>query len=174
MITVKELSLQKALQSTGLRSLPPKVQPKDIWIKAIALVRKANGVESYCLVESDGADGVVLKKDFGQIVCIAEYLEIYPFEVLDKKRTPDLRSNDAIIKFLSNNGYQSDVIAAMLSKDGKSQEQYQIDRKTVKSYVYKVAIALAKKTIAENERCEKVTNYKERIAHAEAEESKKD
>lgn len=165
-MTPKEETLQLALQKTGLRALPKALTPNDsrVWITAIVLCRKGS-FETYALANNDGSGKPSITHDLGPCITISQILSVHPVEVLDKRFTPDLRSNDAIIKFLSKNGYDESLIASLLSKDDKTLEQAKEDKGIVKSYINNVAIILAKKTLAEEERCKGIKEYANRIQH---------
>lgn len=170
MISIKEDSLQQALQATGLRGLPKASSPtsKEIWLKGIALVSKFKGIKNYCLVDNNNGRPH-LTRDFGPALHIISIDEIYPYEVLDKKNIPDLRSPEEIVKYLVSNGYQAEEIRNLLSKDGKSSDEVKKDKDIVKNYITIAAIKNAKIMAKERERCEKLRNFKDRIKNGEEE-----
>lgn len=164
-ITVKQETLQRALQLTGLSELPkPLTQSNNAtWIRAIVLVTKLGGIQSYCLADNNGFGLPAIKHDLGPSKCIVSIDAIYPYEKLDKRFTPDLRSDKQIVEFLSRNGHNAASIEALLSKEGKSQDDITADRAIVKSYIYNAGIQLAKKTLDEEQRCAEIKQYTKRI-----------
>lgn len=174
-MTPKEETLQLALQKTGLRTLPKALTPNDsrVWITGIVLCRKG-GFETYALANNDGYGKPSITQDFGPCITISSVLSIHPIDVLDKRLTPDLRSDKAVITFLSKNGYDEAQITAMLDKSAHATpEEAKADREKVKGFVNQVAIILAKKTLAEEERCKGIKEYANRIQH-ETKESTED
>lgn len=172
MITPEEETLQIALQEAGLRALPKEWKPESsvVWITAIALVTKVGCRREYVYCHNSGYNLPSVAKDYGACAAIISFDAIYPVEILDKRFTPDLRSNDAIIKFLAKNGHQASVVASLLSKDGKTPEEIKKDKAIVKSYVNQAAIVLAKKTLAEESRVNEIRNYANRIKNGDTEE----
>lgn len=163
----KEETLQLALQKTGIRSLPKALTPNDsrVWITAIVLCRKG-GFETYALANNDGKGNPSITHDFGPCIVISEILSVHPIDCLDKRFTPDLRSDKAIITFLSKNGYDEALITAMLDKSAHdTAEEAKADRAKVKGLINQVAIMLAKKMLAEEERCKEIKDYANRIKH---------
>lgn len=159
MLTPKQISLQAALKDFGLRELPRELQPDEIWITAIGFVTKACGKEYVKLVNED--DKPVVKKDYGTCAAIHKIDRIYPVDKLDKRFTPDLRSNKAIATFLEKNGENLQVVERLLTKEDKTAEQYQQDRAKVKKMVINAAIKLAKATLAEEKRCANIKYTKD-------------
>lgn len=159
MISVKEETLQLALQKTGLRELPKALlsDSQTVWVTAIVRVRKLTGIENYCLASNDGDGNVKITKDFGPAMVIKEILSIHPIETLDKRFKPDLRSDKAIIAFLVKNGYDEALITSMLDKKSHdTPESAKADRITVQTYVNKVAIGLSQRMLAEEKRCKNI------------------
>ena len=159
MITVKQETLQYALEKTGLRELPKPISPDSgiIWITAIVMVEKAGGVQSYCLASNDGEGGVSITHDFGPSLAIMKILSVHPVETLEKRFRPDIRSNRQTIDFLAKNGYNADTIAQMLDKASHdTPESLAADRAKVRDMVNKVALKLSKQTLAEEERCRNI------------------
>lgn len=167
----KAITLQECLAATGQRDLPKKIGANynKVWIKAICLVRKAGGFEEYCLCDNDGNNKPSIKRDFGRSAAIQEILGIFPYQELEGRFTPDLRSDKAILSFLVKNGYKEEEISTLLEKEGKDPEQVKKDRATVKTFVNNIALKLAKNTLAEEQRCKDLKNYKKRIDNGEEE-----
>lgn len=155
-ISIKEETLQLALESVGLRSLPKKhtASDRDLWVRGIALVSKCGGIHNYVLVENEGEAKIT--RDFGACRAILKIEEIYPYDFLERIDTPDLRSDNAIITFLSRNGYNAAEIEALLLRTDKDSETIKADKAKVKTYVTKVALKLAKRKREEEDRVRKM------------------
>lgn len=168
MISIKQETLQRALEKTGLRELPKTaIDNGTIWITAIVMVEKTGGIQSYCLASNDGEGGIAITNDFGPSLAIVRILAVYPVEKLDKRFRPDLRSDKQIIAFLVKNGYDEATIAKMLDKTShNSTETLNADRQKVRAMVNKVAIKLSRQTLAEDERCRNI-GMKDRIGNEE-------
>ncbi len=165
-LTEKQITLQECLQVAGIRALPKKITSfeDNTWIKAICLVNKIGGRQSYCLCDNDGSGKPAIKRDFGPCVAIVSIEEVYPYKVLDKKFMPDLRSDKQIVEYLSKNGYNESTITAMLDKSSHpTPESAKVDREKVKEYIYKAAIKVSQQMIAEEDRCTEIKNYASRI-----------
>lgn len=88
---LKKESLIKAMSFCGLREVPEEWNKENIYLRALALVAKTDGSESYVLVEKDerGEDRMV--KDFGTISAIHETISIHPFFFLDTRWIPEFK-----------------------------------------------------------------------------------
>ena len=75
-------TLTAVLQFTGCTELPASLKEGDIYVRAIAKVKKANNHETMCVIVNDGTGKPIIKKDFGSISMIKEIVEIYPLSVL--------------------------------------------------------------------------------------------
>lgn len=86
---IKRESLIAALSEYALKDLPQVDDGQSVWIKAIALVSKKDGTQSYACVKKDpqNLNSVVLK-DFGNCSAIASYEEFYPFSFLKSGYMP--------------------------------------------------------------------------------------
>lgn len=162
-----EITLQEALQDFGLRTLPRewKSESNVIWVSGIARVTKVGSRTEYVKCVNNGHNIPSITRDYGACAAILSVDAIYPVDILDKSKTPDLRSDKAIIAFLSKNGYNEAAITSMLSKEDKSPEEFKADRAVVKGYITQVAITLAKKMLAEEDRVKEIRNYANRIKH---------
>lgn len=100
---VKNESLIKALSHFLLKDLPSVDDGENIWIKALALVRKCDGSESYVYVVKDS---VTLQnriaKDFGGVAQISEIIEFYPFSFLKSGYVPTFngKKKEERVKYL--------------------------------------------------------------------------
>jgi hypothetical protein len=100
---IKNESLIKALSHFLLKDLPDVDDGENIWIKALALVRKCDGSESYVYVVKDN---VTLQnriaKDFGGVAQISEIIEFYPFSFLKSGYVPTFngKKKEERVKYL--------------------------------------------------------------------------
>lgn len=100
----KNESLIDALSYCALRDLPEKDNGEDFWLRAVALVRKADGSESYIYVEKSLADLTNRTiKDWGSISPIREIVEYYPFSFLKAQFMPKFKTQkkEERIKYLT-------------------------------------------------------------------------
>jgi hypothetical protein len=88
---LKKESLVKAMSFCGLREIPEEWDKENIYLRALALVSKTDGSESYVLVEKDerGEDRMI--KDFGTISAIHETISVHPFFFLDTRWIPEFK-----------------------------------------------------------------------------------
>ena len=124
------------LQFTGCTELPAVLKEGDIYVRAIAKVKKANNHETMCVIVNDGEGNPIIKKDFGSISMIKEIVEIYPLSVLESDSIPDFRSKKNIVSFLVNLGENESYVEQLAAS--KSDE----DKAALKSLVYKHCIRL--------------------------------
>ena len=129
-------TLTAALQFTGCTELPAALKEGDIYVRAIAKVKKANNHETMCVIVNDGTGNPIIKKDFGSISMIKEIVEIYPLSVLESDSIPYFRKKKDIVNFLVNLGEnESDVERLASSKEEE-------DKAALKALVYKHCIKL--------------------------------
>lgn len=129
-------TLTAVLQFTGCTELPAALKEGDIYVRAIAKVKKANNHETMCVIVNDGTGNPIIKKDFGSISMIKEIVEIYPLSVLESDSIPYFRKKKDIVNFLVNLGEtESDVERLASSKEEE-------DKAALKSLVYKHCIKL--------------------------------
>lgn len=129
-------TLTAVLQFTGCTELPAALKEGDIYVRAIAKVKKANNHETMCVIVNDGTGNPIIKKDFGSISMIKEIVEIYPLSVLESDSIPYFRKKKDIVNFLVNLGEtESDVERLASSKEEE-------DKAAIKSLVYKHCIKL--------------------------------
>lgn len=88
MESIKEKSMIDALAYCDLRDLPKADTKEYIWLKALALVKKSDGTQSYVLLVKDLRGEPKVVKDFGSISVIRKIEEVYPFALLDAKFMP--------------------------------------------------------------------------------------
>lgn len=129
-------TLTAVLQFTGCTELPAALKEGDIYVRAIAKVKKANNHETMCVIVNDGTGNPIIKKDFGSISMIKEIVEIYPLSVLESDSIPYFRKKKDIVNFLVNLGEnESDVERLASSKED-------VDKADLKALVYKHCIKL--------------------------------
>lgn len=129
-------TLTAVLQFTGCTELPAALKEGDIYVRAIAKVRKANNHETMCVIVNDGTGNPIIKKDFGSISMIKEIVEIYPLSVLESDSIPDFRKKKDIVSFLVRLGETESHVEKLASskEDG--------DKAALKALVYKHCIRL--------------------------------
>lgn len=129
-------TITAVLQFTGCTELPAALKEGDIYVRAIAKVKKANNHETMCVIVNDGTGNPIIKKDFGSISMIKEIVEIYPLSVLESDSIPYFRKKKDIVNFLVNLGEnESDVERLASSKEDE-------DKAALKALVYKHCIKL--------------------------------
>lgn len=106
MRNIKDTSLIDALTYCSLRELPEEDTKEYQWLKAVALVQKRDGSQSYVLIEKDKDMKDRIVKDFGHISSILKVLNIYPYEYLDADKTPKFKTlkKEERIDWLKLNG----------------------------------------------------------------------
>ena len=129
-------TLTAVLQFTGCTELPAALKEGDIYVRAIAKVKKANNHETMCVIVNDGTGNPIIKKDFGSISMIKEIVEIYPLSVLESDSIPDFRKKKDIVSFLVRLGETESHVEKLASS--KEEE----DKDALKALVYKHCIKL--------------------------------
>lgn len=129
-------TLTAVLQFTGCTELPASLKEGDIYVRAIAKVKKANNHETMCVIVNDGTGKPIIKKDFGSISMIKEIVEIYPLSVLESDSIPDFRKKKDIVSFLVRIGETESHVEKLASS--KEDE----DKAALKALVYKHCIKL--------------------------------
>ena len=129
-------TLTEVLQFTGCTELPAAIKEGDIYVRAIAKVKKANNHETMCVIVNDGTGKPIIKKDFGSISMIKEIVEIYPLSVLESDSIPDFRKKKDIVSFLVRLGETESHVERLASS--KEDE----DKAAIKALVYKHCIKL--------------------------------
>ena len=129
-------TLTAVLQFTGCTELPSALKEGDIYVRAIAKVKKANNHETMCVIVNDGTGNPIIKKDFGSISMIKEIVEIYPLSVLESDSIPDFRKKKDIVSFLVRLGETESHVEKLASS--KEEE----DKAALKALVYKHCIKL--------------------------------
>lgn len=129
-------TLTAVLQFTGCTELPAALKEGDIYVRAIAKVKKANNHETMCVIVNDGTGNPIIKKDFGSISMIKEIVEIYPLSVLESDSIPDFRKKKDIVSFLVRLGENESHVEKLASS--KEDE----DKAALKALVYKHCIKL--------------------------------
>ena len=129
-------TLTAVLQFTGCTELPVALKEGDIYVRAIAKVKKANNHETMCVIVNDGTGNPIIKKDFGSISMIKEIVEIYPLSVLESDSIPYFRKKKDIVNFLVRLGETESHVEKLASS--KEEE----DKAALKALVYKHCIKL--------------------------------
>lgn len=88
---LKKESLIKALSFCGLRDVPEEWDKENIYLRALALVSKTDGSESYVLVEKDERGNDRMVKDFGTVCAINATISVHPFFFLDTRWLPEFK-----------------------------------------------------------------------------------
>lgn len=103
---IKDKSLLDALTYCSLRELPEEDTKEYQWLKAIALVQKRDGSQSYVLMEKDKDNKERIVKDFGHISSILKVLNIYPYSFLTANYLPKFKTlkKEERIDWLKMNG----------------------------------------------------------------------
>ena len=133
---IEKETLTAVLQFTGCAELPSALKEGDIYVRAIAKVKKANNHETMCVIVNDGTGKPIIKKDFGSISMIKEIVEIYPLSVLESDSIPDFRKKKDIVSFLVRLGETESHVEKLASS--KADE----DKAALKALVYKHCIKL--------------------------------
>lgn len=92
MKNIQQESLITAMQYLGIRNLPEVEDKSKIWVKSLALVRKADGSMSYAVIEKDCNAKNKCVADFGNISAIKEYIEYYPISYLQDSYLPKFKT----------------------------------------------------------------------------------
>lgn len=162
-MTTLEISLKLALAATRLTSLPSPLttDEKRLWLRAIGLVKKIDGSQSYALYEYDGTD-VKLKRDFGTMAIVSEIVAMYPFEYLDQKYMPLFKSEKMMVIYAQRFAHVD--LSQNIIREGKSQEQIDKDLAELKSVVFKSIVEIAQLSIDEELEMQKfIEKYGEAI-----------
>ena len=91
---IKERTLVEALSFCGVRELPEELKGKEVWIKAIGLVSKVDGSQSYVYLERGEFGASNIKKDFGTLSPIVKIDKIYPYLYLSEDEVPKFSKED--------------------------------------------------------------------------------
>ena len=133
---IEKETITAVLQFTGCTELPAALKDGDIYVRAIAKVKKANNHETMCVIVNDGTGNPIIKKDFGSISMIKDIVEIYPLSVLESDSIPDFRKKKDIVSFLVRLGETESHVEKLASS--KADE----DKAALKALVYKHCIKL--------------------------------
>lgn len=133
---IEKETITAVLQFTGCTELPAALKEGDIYVRAIAKVKKANNHETMCVIVNDGTGKPIIKKDFGSISMIKEIVEIYPLSVLESDSIPYFRKKKDIVNFLVRLGEAESHVEKLASS--KEEE----DKAALKALVYKHCIKL--------------------------------
>lgn len=112
MSTIKDKTLIEALSYCDLNVVPEEDTKEYIWIKALALVKKADGSSNYAVCERDKESNPKIVKDFGSVAAIVKIEKFFPFMLLDKQYIPVFNgrnANDNRIKWLRSRGEKGEL-----------------------------------------------------------------
>lgn len=110
---IKDETLVEALSFCGVRELPEELKGKEVWIKAIGLVLKVDGSQSYVYLERGELGASCVKKDFGTLSPIAKIEKIYPYLYLSEDEVPKFSKEDKGEKtsWLIARGYKEEELS---------------------------------------------------------------
>ena len=110
---IKERTLVEALSFCGVRELPEEFKGKEVWIKAIGLVSKVDGSQSYVYLERGELGASNIKKDFGTLSPIVKIDKIYPYLYLSEDEVPKFSKEDKGEKnsWLIARGYKEEELS---------------------------------------------------------------
>ena len=115
---IKDETLVDALSFCGVKELPEELKGKEVWVKAIALVTKRDGGQSYVAVErgTDGDKKIV--RDFGSLSTVAKIEKMYPYMYLSETDVPKFAKDakDDKIAWLMERGYKKEDLEGLAPK----------------------------------------------------------
>jgi hypothetical protein len=119
MDNIKEKSLIDALSFCALRDLPAEDSDEYVWLRAIALVAKSDGLQSYVLVEKNEDDNLKVIKDFGNVTAIRKVLAVYPYLFLDSHYIPvfKTKTKEERLAWLQRGGVDTAQLEELSVKD---------------------------------------------------------
>lgn len=130
---LKEMSLIDALSFCSLKALPEKDDKKNVWIRALAEVKKIDGSESYVLLKKNPTDlENRIVKDFGTISAISKIIKVYPYDFLKSMYMPRFKKDDKNekIAYLAKENKQNEEVYKKMSDKAISKEIIKIAIKT--------------------------------------------
>lgn len=113
-----EKTLSDVLTKARVKDLPkPYIEGAGFWMEAIALVRKRDVSESYCLVSRKADGQIVYTYDPGHLSPIAGLLRLFPYVYLDEAQFCSYKDSD-LRSFLDElHPGEADAIMAMSSSE---------------------------------------------------------
>lgn len=112
-------TLSEVLNFLKCSELPDPLKKGKVWVRAIAKAKKANNHETMCYVVNNGRGVPLLKRDFGSISMIKDFVEIYPLSYLESGAFPDFRKKDDVIQFLVRHGEDEAEVTELVKSDDK-------------------------------------------------------
>ena len=88
----EEKSLISAMAFCSLRELPQEDDKENIWVEALAKVKKADTTTSYVYVRKDKNGENKIAKDFGSSSVIRKVICYYPFNFLKANYVPTFKT----------------------------------------------------------------------------------
>lgn len=158
----------EAMRYANIKCMPLNIKDRQgcWWIKALGIVRKVNMLRSYAILEQD-VDGIKIKHLFGSQAQVVAIEEIFPYEEMERRFIPKLKSDEDTVRFLYREYQDEEGLRALLSSEGKTIEEVKRDRQTIRNLVLRLAIKYGKETVTdesryrrEYERKEKQRSYK--------------
>lgn len=115
---IKDETLVDALSFCGVKELPEELKGKEVWIKAIALVTKRDGGQSYVAVERDSDGGKKIVRDFGSLSPVAKIEKLYPYMYLSENDVPKFAKDakDEKIAWLEERDYKKEELEGLTPK----------------------------------------------------------
>lgn len=130
--SIKEKSLLQALTYSQVKNLPDVDDNSNVWIKAIALVKKYDGSENYVCVEKDTTTlEPRIVKDFGNVSMIISISEFYPYSFLNTNEVPIFKTQ------------KKDERIAYLSQINPDVDYSKYTKKELESEIEKITVAKA-------------------------------
>lgn len=161
-------SLSEVLTYTKLRDIPKEDDGINVYIRAIAHVKKADNSENYAVIfkDKDGKD--YAKKDFGHLSPIKQVIKIYPYDFLQARFLDVCKTNtkEERIQHIKSWNYKNNI-------RGKDYESMSIDE--LDDILVNIAIVrqyAAEKTMEESQKtiedaAEKVARRRQILDEAE-------
>ena len=119
MNAVQKKSLVDALSYCSLRELPQEDNNEFVWLRAIGLAAKSDGLSTYVLLEKNEDNEVKVIKDFGSVSTIRKITKVYPFLFLDSKYMPifKTKTRDERLAWYQRNGVNIDELEGLSVKE---------------------------------------------------------
>lgn len=164
-ITMLEDSLREAMNICMVSELPDPLAEDEIriWVRGLAKVRKCDNSENWVVVKNDGSGKPHILQDVGgHMASIIKIMEVHPTTWLDQNMIPTIKRKSDAVRYLSNHGFDSDMVKALLLEKGKLEKQIEEDKAKVMGMVIKCALDdFEMKGVSEELDRETMETYKE-------------